>query len=306
MTYMTDKFNREGTTYKVSRDGMSKHNCVMKIIGEYFCNDTAITVHSKDTTRALDGYIGEWLLLQKEKIYSDCSRGTAQLHIDLDTLLSLQIPLPSLERQQQIVEAIDGWATLAQQEEVALKILEKQMMFQVKEMGRGQARVKLGSLIDVNYGERITKKESQGDLYPVFGSGGDTFRYEKKNREGVTCKVGRFAISEHNCVQIMFTDYWCLDSALTITTKDTNLKDCYVWYWLLNNKYLVYECSRGTAQQHIDMDSFRNFEIPLPPLTEQQTLQSDFDEIRHKHAKIATYKAKAQEAIQRLIPGATA
>ena len=44
--------------------------------------------------------------------------------------------------------------------------------------------------------------------------------------------------------------------------------------------------------------------IPLPPLTEQQTLQSDFDEIRHKHAKIAEYKAKAQAAIQRLIPGA--
>lgn len=184
-------------------------------------------------------------------------------------------------------------------------MLEKQMMFQVKEMGRGQARVKLGSLIDVNYGERITKKESQGDAYPVFGSGGDTFRYEKKNREGVNCKVGRFAISEHNCVQIMFMDYWCLDSALTITAKDTNVINCYLWYWLLNNKYLVYECSRGTAQQHIDMDSFRNFEIPLPPLTEQQTLQSDFDEIRHKHAKIATYKAKAEEAIQRLIPGAT-
>jgi type I restriction-modification system DNA methylase subunit len=306
MTYMTDKFNREGITYKVSRDGMSPHNCVMKIIGKYFCNDTAITVHTKDTTRALDGYIGEWLLLQKTKIYNDCSRGTAQLHIDLDTFLSLQIPLPSIERQKQIVEAIDGWASLAQQEEVALKILEKQMMFQVKEMGRGQARVKLGSLIVVNYGERITKKESQGDLYPVFGSGGDTFRYEKKNREGVTCKVGRFAISEHNCVQIMFADYWCLDSALTITSKDSNLMDCYLWYWLLNNKYLVYECSRGTAQQHIDMDSFRNFEIPLPPLTEQQTLQSDFDEIRHKHAKIAVYKAKAQEAIQRLIPGASA
>ena len=305
MTYNTDKFNRDGTTYKVSRDGMSQHNCVMKIIGKYFCNDTAITVHAKEATRALDGYIGEWLLLQKKKIYNDCSRGTAQLHIDLDTLLSLQIPLPSLERQQQIVEAIDGWTNLAQNEETSLKMLEKQMMFQVKEMGRGQARVKLGSLIHVNYGERITKKESHGDLYPVFGSGGDTFRYEKKNREGVSCKVGRFAISEHNCVQIMFTDYWCLDSALTITTKDTNVINCYLWYWLLNNKYLVYECSRGTAQQHIDMDSFRNFEIPLPSLTEQQTLQSDFDEIRHKHAKIAIYKAKSQEAIQRLIPGAT-
>jgi hypothetical protein len=47
-----------------------------------------------------------------------------------------------------------------------------------------------------------------------------------------------------------------------------------------------------------------DLQIPLPSLAEQQTLQSDFDEIRHKHAKIAEYKTKAQAAIQRLIPGA--
>jgi len=54
---------------------------------------------------------------------------------------------------------------------------------------------------------------------------------------------------------------------------------------------------------------FRSIEglmVPLPSLTEQQSLQADFDEIRHKHEKIAIYKAKAQEAIQRLIPGAEA
>ena len=59
-----------------------------------------------------------------------------------------------------------------------------------------------------------------------------------------------------------------------------------------------------TGMGAITQGSINNIEISLPPLTEQQTLQSDFDEIRHKHAKIATYKAKAQEAIQRLIPGA--
>ena len=234
----------------------------------------------------------------------DCFEGTTKKALSRPILLSLEVPIPSLERQQQIVEAIDGWTTLAYQEEQALKTLEKQMMFQVKEMGRGKERMKLEDVCIVNYGARITKKESTGDMYPVFGSGSDTFRSEKKNREGVTCKVGRFAISQHNCVQILHTDYWCLDSAFTVTSKHDKLIDCYLWYWLMINSNLVYECSRGTAQQHIDMDSFRNFEIPLPSLDEQQTLQPEFDEIRHKHAKIAYYKAKAADAIKRLIPGA--
>ena len=54
----------------------------------------------------------------------------------------------------------------------------------------------------------------------------------------------------------------------------------------------------------MNRDVLRDVEIPLPPLAEQERLQPDFDEIRHKHAKIAEYRAKAQEAIRRMIPGA--
>jgi restriction endonuclease S subunit len=55
---------------------------------------------------------------------------------------------------------------------------------------------------------------------------------------------------------------------------------------------------------NMDIHLFKDILIPLPPLAEQQRLQPDFDEIRHKHAKIAEYRAKAKEAIERLIPGA--
>jgi restriction endonuclease S subunit len=64
-------------------------------------------------------------------------------------------------------------------------------------------------------------------------------------------------------------------------------------------------CFQGTGLKNLNTNLFMEIEIPLPPLTEQQILQGDFDEIRHKNQKIATYKAKAQEAIQRLIPGAS-
>jgi restriction endonuclease S subunit len=95
-----------------------------------------------------------------------------------------------------------------------------------------------------------------------------------------------------------------MDSGFTVKGISEKTNDSYIYYWLIQNKELVYQCGRATAQMNMDMDTFRNLEIPLPPLSEQQTLQADFDEIRHKHAKIVIYKAKAQEAIQRLIPGA--
>ena len=239
------------------------------------------------------------------KLLENGMNGTTLKHLNKSFLEDFEIPLPALERQQQIVEAIDGWAGLAQQEEVALKILEKQVMFQVKEMGRGQTRVKLGEVCEIKHGKRVTKKENLGTIYPVYGGGDDTFRTDNKNREGFTCKVSRFGISEHNCVQTIYGDYWLMDSGFTVKGISEKTSDAYIYYWLTQSKELIYQCGRATAQMNMDMDTFRNLELPLPPLTEQQTLQSDFDEIRHKHAKIAMYKAKAQEAINRLIPGAT-
>ena len=42
MSYKVNTYNRDGITYKVSRDGLSKHNCITKIYGKIFLNDTCI------------------------------------------------------------------------------------------------------------------------------------------------------------------------------------------------------------------------------------------------------------------------
>ena len=257
----------------------------------------------KNSSAILLKYVSIILQTKLHTIQSLARYTTGLGHIDIDEMLdNIQIPLPSLERQQQIVEAIDDWTTLVHQEEQALKTLEKQVMFQVKEMGRRKERVKLGDVCDINHGKRVTKKDNLGTMYPVYGGGDDTFRTDNKNREGFTCKVSRFGISEHNCVQTIYGDYWLMDSGFTVKGISEKANDAYIYYWLTQSKELVYQCGRATAQMNMDMDTFRNLLIPLPPLTEQQTLQSDFDEICHKYAKIAAYKAKAQEAIQRLIP----
>jgi restriction endonuclease S subunit len=252
-------------------------------------------------------YVHIVLQTKLHEIQSMARYTTGLGHIDITQMLNvIQIPVPSLERQQQILEAIDGWTRLAQHEEQALKILETQIMFQVKEMGRGQPHVKLGEVCEINHGMRITKKDNIGTIYPVYGGGNDTFRTDAKNREGFTCKVSRFGISEHNCVQTIHGDYWLMDSGFTVMGVSEKTIDSYIYYWLMQHKIRVYQCGRATAQMNMDMDAFQKIEIPLPPLAEQQTLQSDFDEIRHKHEKIKMYKAKAQSAVQRLIPSADA
>jgi type I restriction-modification system DNA methylase subunit len=103
MTYKVDEFNRSGVTYKISRDGLSQHNCVTKIYGNIFLNDTALTLHST-TSKITDQYIGELMLINKDYIYKHCSHGSAQLHIDIDRLMKLNIKIP---KNKQLIQDLE-------------------------------------------------------------------------------------------------------------------------------------------------------------------------------------------------------
>ena len=94
MSYKVNTYNRDGITYKVSRDGLSKHNCITKIYGKIFLNDTALTLDTLDVNIVTNYYIGEFLLSQKNYIYDNCTHGTAQKHININNLLKIKIKIP--------------------------------------------------------------------------------------------------------------------------------------------------------------------------------------------------------------------
>jgi type I restriction-modification system DNA methylase subunit len=268
------------------------------------------------TTKYLQLYLSNNLQVVKDQF-----QGANHKHPTWDRLASITAPLPSLERQAQIVEAIDGWASLAQHEEQALKMLEKQVMFQVKEMGRGQALVKLGGIATFTFGYGIKSEDFGESGLPIiktknFKDNGVSIissnpRSNKKYDDKYLIKKGDL---------LMVVDGACGDSAIWLENENGWLNQhvaklhienettrMYVAFVMKGDMFKEYIQSNIviTTIPHMQRDVAKNFEIPLPPLTEQQTLQSEFDEIRHKHAKLAEYKAKAQAAIQRLIPGAT-
>ena len=243
-------------------------------------------------------YVGYYLRANM-KLLENGMNGTTLKHLNKSFLEEFDIPLPSLERQKQIVEAIDGWTNLAQNEEVSLKMLEKQMMFQVKEMGRGKERVKLGEVCEFQRGKMITKKDLVEGEFPVIGGGLSPMGYHKSsNRKEYTSLISH---SGENAGHISrYTKpVWASDC---FSVSSAKMNDDFLYYSLLQIQDEINFLKTGTAQPHIYPSSIDSLTISVPPLTEQQSLQSDFDEIRHKHVKIAEYTAKAQEAIQRLIP----
>lgn len=256
----------------------------------------------KKSEKVLLMYLYYYLKSIKSSIMDLAKYTTGLGVISQGDLRELQIPLPSLEKQQEIVDSIDSFTQLAHAEEQSLKMLEKSVMFEMKWMGMGKERVKLGDVCEFQRGKMITKMELIDGDFPVIGGGLSPMGFHTQfNRDAYTPLISQ---SGENAGHISrYTKaVWASDC---FSVSSSKINSDYVYYSLLQIQENINFLKTGTAQPHIYPSSISHLEIPLPSLAEQQTLQSDFDEIRHKHAKIAEYKAKAQAAIQRLIPNIT-
>lgn len=247
------------------------------------------------------------------------SSGTAQPFISPSRLYDIKIPLPSLERQAQIVEDIDKWASMAHAEENSLNILEQCIMNEVRFMARGKPRVRLGDIIE----KKGSGKTKSGQItntgeYPFYSCtalapSGTNSVYDYDDAEyllfaksggnaktiyGNNLGIGKFhylmgkSASSSDVIQFVLNE-----------KTDCILK--YIHIVLQQRLFDIQKMARyTTGLGHIDITELLDLKIPKPSLEEQQELQPYFDEVKHKHELIAHYKAKADAAIKKNIPGA--
>jgi type I restriction enzyme M protein len=139
-------------------------------------------------------------------------------------------------------------------------------------------RVALGDLLSLEFGTRITKKDHQGTLYPVFGGGGESFRTDSFTREDDVV-ISRFAMSAE-CVRVVAGKFYLLDSGFTFSIADDfsgRATKEFVTQLLLSSQEQIYECGRGHAQKNIDIGAFKALEVPLPPLEVQKEIVAEIE-----------------------------
>ena len=104
-TFKVDSFNRENCVI-VSRFGMSEE-CVRRVDGKFFLNDSGLSVETKDPNVVIQKYI-DWFLFSKMFDIYLLGRGTAQKNLDVDKFRLIKIPVPSLQEQEKIVKKLDN------------------------------------------------------------------------------------------------------------------------------------------------------------------------------------------------------
>jgi type I restriction enzyme S subunit len=116
--FTTNSYNREGFNVLIGRFALSLE-CVRFIKDKIFLNDSGLSVKPKTNT-VLHKYIAYYLFHNQNIIYN-CARGTAQKNLDMEEFKSIKIPIPSIEKQKEIINYLDSKNNLINELETKIK-----------------------------------------------------------------------------------------------------------------------------------------------------------------------------------------
>jgi len=103
VSYYINQYNREDEII-IAKDGISI-NCVRYVSNKFFLNHHAWTITCNDIV--IKKYLYFYLNSIQDKIYN-LSTGAAQKGINQDNFYKIKIPIPSLEKQKEIVNYLDS------------------------------------------------------------------------------------------------------------------------------------------------------------------------------------------------------
>jgi type I restriction enzyme M protein len=101
-SFRTDNFNRQDE-YVISRFAMSEE-CVRFVSGPFWMLDSGGTfdIRPEFEGKLIKEYVGKLLLHLQDEIY-ECSRGGGQRNLDVEQLNEIEIPLPPIDVQREIL-----------------------------------------------------------------------------------------------------------------------------------------------------------------------------------------------------------
>lgn len=209
--------------------------------------------------------------------------GVAIKNISKSRIETIQIPMPSLEKQQEIVNQLDFiFEQCNSTSRLKINHLNRlnELRFQTSVVF-GAPMKTLGEVCKVNQGTYIKPDMKITGEYPVYGGGNVSFYINNFNRENeiVVAKDGVSA----DCVRYVSGKFFLNHHGWTITCKEMVNKK-YMFYALHMMRSQLLSIAKGTAQLGINQENFYKLTIHVPSLEQQQKIV-DFCEANDKLIK---------------------
>ena len=254
--------------------------------------------------------------------FKTMSRGVidSRLRLYPEQFYTFPIIIPSIDEQQRIADyldkkcgEIDSLIALQEQMIEKLKAYKQSVITEavtkgldpnaklvpsgidwIGEIPEGWKVCRIKDLVIMKSGSNLTSEQIANEgSYPVYGGNGLRGYYEAYSNEGDYVLVGRQGALCGN-INYAFGRFWATDHAVVCyPRRNFSL----IWFGETLRSMNLGQYSLSAAQPGLSVDRIREKKMPLPPLSEQQTIASYLDE---KCADIDRLIALKQQKIESL------
>ena len=255
----------------------------IKYFNGKFIDSGNLLAISKDTSKVNLKFIF-YYLQSNLKIIEKMFRGAGIKHPEMSSILSIKIPVPSLEVQNKIVEILDSFSSLVRSLVRSLVLektaREKQYKYYLNHLitnAKNSRILKLGEVCEFVRGIRVTKKDLNNGKYLVYQNSLKPLgNYDKAN-----CSANSTFIivgGSAGNIGYSYDDFWAADDCFYCKTNE-NVINRFIYYILINKQNELLSKVRKASVPRISRNDIENIEIPLPPLDEQERIVRILDSL---------------------------
>lgn len=212
------------------------------------------------------------------------AQGITRFGLTLPRWKSIQIPLPPLSVQQEIVRILDKFTQLEAELEAELDCRKRQYeyyrnkLLTFNEIGGGTEIVwkTLGEVAEIIRGKRVVKKDlAEEGMFAVFQNSMKPLGYYNKSNAPAqtTFIICAGAAGE---IGFMKDAFWAADDVYYFKNNQ-NLNNKYLYHFLLTQQIKISQQVRRASIPRLSKSSFDKLLIPLPPLEEQERIATILD-----------------------------
>tara|TARA_B110000259_G_scaffold157638_1_gene179632 strand:+ start:4735 stop:7449 length:2715 start_codon:yes stop_codon:yes gene_type:complete len=299
-----DTYDYTGEGIIINKTNGSGKSMVYYGYNKYNVGETTLHFKSNNDNIIKTKYIYYYLLNNIDTLQK-YYKGANQKSIVEDDLFKIKIPIPSLERQQEIVKYLDfiyEKANKTSNEKIAeLKQLNEFCLSNQKIFGENVVKT-LGEVCKVNQGTYIKPDMKIQGEYPVYGGGNVSYNINQYNREDdiIVAKDGVSA----DCVRYEKNKFFLNHHGWTLICKEQIIKK-YIFYYLQLIQPELLSIAKGTAQLGINQENFYKLKIPIPSLDRQKEIVEycEYNDtlIKQLEKEIENNKKQAQQFITGIV-----
>ena len=218
---------------------------------------------------------------------------------DFDTI---QITLPPLPLQQEIVQALDLIYKNAAAAKATATSIKAQMAAVMRSVGaRGFEKKAIGDIVEIEGGDYITKKDEAVGEYPVYGGGTASYHINRFNREP-TCVINKDGMSQ-SCVQIVSTRFFLNHHGWTLKLRSTEVLEKFLHWQLYFRASDIYSLATGSCQKGLNQKEFVQMIVYIPPLAVQEEVLTTLNEMEAELKVMEQMTAKAEQRAKYILDG---